>query len=164
MNNIPNEYEKEKMIDTYVRDSFDSSDSINKIDWSKTQDPDIKNLIDYTTGLIKLRRSTDAFSLGDKNLVDSSVKLSYCDSVETNGQAIVYETKATNGDKYFIFVNATNYTKDFETTHIDLSDAIVIVDSDEAGTTEVSKLSGVNIYTNKVTLEGVTAVVFKKEN
>ena len=60
----------------YVRNSYDSSDAINKIDWQKlASDPDRQELLEYTKGLIKLRNSTDAFRKATKSEVDSSVTI-----------------------------------------------------------------------------------------
>lgn len=60
----------------YVRNSYDSTDAINKINWELlTTDSDRNELMEYTKGLIKLRKSTDAFSMPTKALVDTNISL-----------------------------------------------------------------------------------------
>lgn len=60
----------------YVRNSYDSSDALNKIDWNKlSTDTDRTALMEYTKGLIKLKKSTDAFRLGTKTSVDTNVTI-----------------------------------------------------------------------------------------
>ena len=51
----------------FIHDSYDSSDAINKFDWTKATDrkayPENVKSRDYMKGLIALRQSTDAFRL-----------------------------------------------------------------------------------------------------
>ncbi len=56
------------------KDSYDSSDYINMINWSflENEKPG-KKTMEYTKGLIKLRKSTDAFRLGDKALISTKI-------------------------------------------------------------------------------------------
>lgn len=58
------------------RDSYDSSDFINQINWSFIEEGKPgKKTMEYTKGLIKLRKSTDAFRLGTKSKVSSNVTI-----------------------------------------------------------------------------------------
>ena len=64
---------------------------------------------EYTKGLIALRKSTDAFRLGSKELVDKNVQLLY--PTDTSDLIIAYSLKATNGDEYIVIINADNAVK-----------------------------------------------------
>ncbi|HBD96091.1 MAG: hypothetical protein A2015_16955 [Spirochaetes bacterium GWF1_31_7] len=68
---IPFDNDKEMAVS---KDSYDSSDYINMINWSFLEDGKPgKKTMEYTKGLIKLRKSTDAFRLGEKSLIDSNI-------------------------------------------------------------------------------------------
>lgn len=63
----------------YIHDSYDSSDAVNKFDWTKATDdalyPENTRTQAFTKGLIALRKSTDAFRLGTKEEVEQKVSL-----------------------------------------------------------------------------------------
>ncbi|WP_436756391.1 hypothetical protein, partial [Streptomyces sp. URMC 124] len=71
--------ENGKSFGYFIHDSYDSSDAINMFDWAKATDevqfPENNKTREYTTGLIELRKSSDAFRLGERGLVDSNVTL-----------------------------------------------------------------------------------------
>lgn len=60
----------------FIHDSYDSTDIINRFDWSKVREEGIhRETMEYTKGLIALRRSTDAFRLDNFDLIKSNVSL-----------------------------------------------------------------------------------------
>ncbi|MFC5529059.1 pullulanase [Cohnella yongneupensis] len=151
----------------FINDAYDSSDAINKFDWAKATDgnayPVNQVTREYTTGLAELRRSTDAFRLGDKALVDTNVTLVPGTGIAANDLAIAYENKATDGTgNYYVFFNGANASRTLTLTE-DLTSGTVVVDNDEAGTTEVGSRSGFTLTANSIRLQPLTAVIIKME-
>lgn len=150
----------------FIHDSYDSSDAINKFDWQKATDK--KNFAvnsttrEYTEGLIKLRRSTNAFRLGDKDLVDANVERLAIPEIGNTDLVIAYSSESTdNMGTYYVFVNADSTSRTLTLGDIDLSRGQVLVDSDEAGTKKVKKPSGYTLSKDQLTLDPLTAVIIK---
>ncbi|WEK54490.1 MAG: pullulanase [Candidatus Cohnella colombiensis] len=151
----------------FIHDSYDSSDAINKFDWAKATNSSLypvnKVTKDYTTGLIELRKSTDAFRLGDRDLVNSNVTLIPSASINNSDLVIGYKNKATDGTGiYYVFVNADSQARTL-TLSEDLTSGTVLVDNDEAGIVEVSTRSGFTLTANSITLNPLSAVIIKKD-
>lgn len=149
----------------FIHDSYDSSDAINMFDWEKATDetkyPENNKTREYTTGLIELRKSSDAFRLGDQSMVNSNVTLLQIPEVKAQDLVIAYKNKATDGTgNYYVFVNADNQSRTL-TLSEDLTSGTVVVDNDEAGTTGVKAKSGFTLSSGSITLEPLTAVVIK---
>ncbi|MGM0843585.1 MAG: pullulanase [Bacillota bacterium] len=148
----------------FIHDSYDSSDIINRIDWEKATNEElypVNNVTrEYTSGLIKLRRSTDAFRLGSKELIDSNVTLLDAPEIGDQDLLIAYQAKATNGDVYHVFINADSKARTV-TLGEDLTGASVLVDGDEAGVEEVSEKSGFDLKADSISLDPLTTVVVK---
>lgn len=149
----------------FINDSYDSSDAINMFDWSKAtnQESHPVNYLTrkYTEGLIALRKSTNAFRLGTKALVDSNVKLINAPEINANDLVIGYSCQSTDGTgTYYVFVNADNARRTL-TLQENLTSGIVLVDNDEAGVTEVSERSGFELTANSIALDPLTAVVIR---
>jgi pullulanase len=145
----------------FIHNSYDSSDIVNEFDWKSVMDATtLQNAtMKYTKGIIALRNSTDAFRLGNKVLVDSNVKLEFPKDTDSD-KIIAYSSKATNGEVYYVLINADITKRDF--TIAGLNTGTVLVDSDESGTSAVSSVSGVELASDKVTVEPLTAIVIKK--
>jgi len=157
--------ENGKSFGYFIHDSYDSSDAINMFDWVKATDevqfPENNKTREYTTGLIELRKSSDAFRLGDRGLVDSNVTLLQIPEVNAQDLVIAYKNKATDGTgSYYVFVNADNRERSL-TLGEDLTSGQVLVDDDEAGTSGVTSKSGFTLTSGSITLEPLTAVVIK---
>ncbi len=148
----------------FIHDSYDSTDIINMFNWEQATNEEaypINHLTrEYTTGLIELRRSTDAFRLGTKELVDSNV--TFVDAPEINERDLVvaYRSEATDGTAYYVFVNADMNERTLSLEE-DITSGIVLVDSDEAGVEEVSEQTGFEISAQSITIEPLTTVVIK---
>lgn len=152
----------------FVHDSYDSSDAINMFDWNKAtneaQYPANNMTREYTAGLIALRKSTDAFRLGDKSLVDTNVTLISAPEVNASDSIIAYKNKATDGTgNYYVFVNADNKSRTL-TLSEDLTTGKVIVDNDEAGIEAVTTQSGFSLTGTTITLEPLTSVIIKQDD
>jgi len=108
----------------FIHDSYDSSDAINRFDWAKAEDidrfPENAKTRAYTAGLIALRRSTDAFRLGSRELVDRNVRLLPVPEIGEKDLVIAYRCRATTGEAFDVFVNADSRTRrlslDFDPT------------------------------------------------
>ncbi len=150
----------------FIHDSYDSSDIINRFDWEKATNANsypINNVTqEYTAGLIQLRKSTDAFRLGSKDLIDANVTLVEAPEIKARDLVIAYRNEATNGDAYYVFVNADTEVRTLS-LKVDLRKGLVLVDDDEAGTEGVSEISGFNLTSKNITLEPLTTVVIKMD-
>ncbi|GAB6088672.1 pullulanase [Spirochaeta dissipatitropha] len=148
----------------FVHDSYDSSDIINMFEWQKATNAELypeQNLTrEYTAGLVALRRSTDAFRLGDRDLVDQNVQKLDIPEIQNSDLAIVYSVEATNGDVYYVFINADSKERTFS-LDIDLTAGQVLVDENEAGTTEVRNPSGFSLTSDRIVMDPLTVVVVK---
>ncbi|MFC7322678.1 pullulanase [Halobacillus campisalis] len=150
----------------FIHDSYDSTDAINMIDWEKATNSDeypIHNLTrEYTTGLIELRRSTDAFRLGTMDEVDENVTKLEVPEIEENDLALAYKAESTDDTgKYFVFVNADEEERTFTMEDYNLAPGKVIVDDDEAGVDKVSEPTGFSKNANEITIDPLTTVVVK---
>jgi len=148
----------------FVHDSYDSTDIINMFQWEKVNDiakyPTSTLTKEYTKGLIALRKSSDAFRLGTKELVDENVKLIYPNK-KTKDLIIAYSTKGTKGDEFFIFINADTKEREFM-VDIDLSKEEIIVDENKTGTEKILNPSGIIVNTKNVILAPLTVCIIRK--
>ncbi|MEK4297035.1 pullulanase [Paenibacillus sp. FSL R5-0914] len=156
-----------KSFGYFIHDSYDSSDAVNMFDWTKATDesqfPVQNTTRKYTSGLMELRKSTDAFRLGDKDLVDSNVNLIPAPEMKTDDLVIGYSNKATDGTGiYYVFMNGDS-TERTLTLSEDLTSGQVVVDNDEAGVTAVSQQSGFILNASSIKLDPLTAVIIKME-
>ncbi|WP_245712432.1 pullulanase [Anaerobacillus alkalilacustris] len=150
----------------FIHDSYDSSDAINLFNWEQAANAEVfpvNNLTrEYTKGLIALRRSTDAFRLGTKELINSNVTLINAPEINTRDLVIGYRNEATDGTAYYVFVNADTEERTL-TLNKNLLSGTVLVDSDEAGIEEVSERSGFTLTEDSITIEPLTTVVIKMD-
>ncbi|HFI0681942.1 TPA: pullulanase, partial [Streptococcus suis] len=153
----------------FIHDTYDASDMINRFEWDKVTDESefAANVLakDYTQGMIYLRRSTDAFRLEDRSTIDSNVLMitdpRYSQDVSENDLVIGYQTTATNGDQYGVFVNADTverriYFRDF---FKHLGQGVVIVDGRQAGTNAIANPYGVELKEDYIVLAPLTTAV-----
>lgn len=152
----------------FIHDSYDSSDAINQFDWEKATNKKQfavnTTTREYTEGLIKLRKSTNAFRLGDKALVDANVSLLDIPEMQASDLTIAYENVSTDGTgTYYVFVNADSKARTFSIGNTDLSNGTVVVDNDEAGTKKVKKPSGYALSKDTLMMEPLTTIVVKVE-
>ncbi|HEP1467572.1 TPA: pullulanase [Streptococcus pyogenes] len=154
----------------FIHDSYDSSDAVNHFDWAKATDsiahPISNQTKAYTQGLIALRRSTDAFTKATKAEVDRDVTLitqAGQDGIQQEDLIMGYQTVASNGDRYAVFVNADNKTRKvvLPQAYRYLLGAQVLADAEQAGVTAIAKPKGVQFTKEGLTIEGLTALVLK---
>ncbi len=144
----------------FIRNSYDSSDVINRFDWAALQTPDGQELFEYTRGLIKLRRSADAFRLGDRELIGQNVNLI---AAGNSGEdvAIGYSCRSSNGKTYFVFVNADRTARSFPLPP-EAAGARFIADAMVAGTTPIEKPQGAQVQGSTIKVEPLTGIILEK--
>ncbi|MNK38781.1 Alpha-amylase precursor [compost metagenome] len=138
-------------------------------DWTKATDevkfPVQTTTQKYTSGLIELRKSTNAFRLGDQSLVNSNVTLIPANEIKTDDLVIGYKNKSTDGTgNYYVFMNGDSQPRTL-TLGDDLTQGSVLVDNDQAGTSAIpaKDQSGFKLTTNSIELEPLTAVIIKQD-
>lgn len=148
----------------FIDDSYDSTDIINRFDWAKVTDaerhPETTRTRAYTAGLIALRRSTDAFRLGDKATVDRLVTLVAAPEIEKKDLVIAYRNEARNGAAYYVFVNADEKPRTL-TLPVDLTGGRVLVDEARAGTEPIPDPTGFALTNESITLDPLTVAIIQ---
>ncbi|WP_423190162.1 pullulanase [Alkalibacterium sp. f15] len=146
----------------FIHDSVYSTDAVNQFDWNKAtnkKDYPINTLTQsYTTGLIQLRKSTDAFRKGKMEEIAEMVSLVDVPEVESEDLVIVYRAEDGNGDSYLVVVNADNKERTLTLDSV-LTNGYVLVDAKQAGTRPIDDPKGVAVSGNTVTLDALTASV-----
>ncbi|KXT82194.1 Pullulanase [Streptococcus oralis] len=154
----------------FIHDSYDSSDAVNKFDWTKATDgkayPENVKSRDYMKGLIALRQSTDAFRLKSLQDIKERVHLITVPSqngVEKEDVAIGYQITAPNGDIYAVFVNADDKAREFTlgTAFAHLRKAEVLADENQAGPVGIANPQGLEWTEKGLKLNALTAVVLR---
>lgn len=154
----------------FIHDSYDSSDAVNHFDWVKATDgqanPISYQTQAYTKGLIALRRSSDAFrkaSMADVNRDVTLITQAGQGDIQKDDLIIGYQTIASNGDRYAVFVNADSKARTvvLPDRYRHLLGAQVLVDAEQAGVTAIAKPKGVQFTKEGLTIDGLTAIVLK---
>lgn len=154
----------------FIHDSYDSSDAVNKFDWTKATDgkafPENVKSRDYMKGLIALRQSTDAFRLKSLQDIKERVQLITVpgqNGVEKEDVVIGYQITAPNGDIYAVFVNADDKAREFNlgTAFAHLRKAEVLADENQAGPVGIANPQGLEWTEKGLKLNALTAVVLR---
>lgn len=144
-----------------IRNSYDASAAVNMFDWDKVTEEGIhKRTMEYTSGLVALRRSTDAFRLGNEKLVSENVTLIESKDIKEEDLVLMFRAESTMGESYYVIVNADSEQRTIALS-VDLTSGTVVVDSDEAGTKAVSVVSGIQINSDSIIVDPLTSVVIK---
>ena len=154
----------------FIHDSYDSSDAVNKFDWTKATDgkayPENVKSRDYMKGLIALRQSTDAFRLKSLKDIKDRVHLITVpgqNGVEKEDVVIGYQITAPNGDIYAVFVNADEKAREFNlgTAFAHLRNAEVLADENQAGPVGIANPKGLEWTEKGLKLNALTATVLR---
>lgn len=154
----------------FIHDSYDSSDAVNKFDWTKATDgkayPENVKSRDYMKGLIALRQSTDAFRLKSLEDIKERVRLITVpgqNGVEKEDVVIGYQITAPNGDIYAVFVNADEKAREFNlgTAFAHLRNAEVLADENQAGPVGIANPQGLEWTEKGLKLNALTATVLR---
>ena len=148
----------------FIHDSYDSSDAVNRFDWSKATDgkryPQCVQTRDYTRGLIALRRSSDAFRQPTQELVERNVRLVKCTEIGTKDLVMAWTCRASDGTTFHCFVNADSRGRRL-TLSRSLADATVVADGERVDPEGLSSPMGFTLGKGAITIEPLTAVVFR---
>ena len=155
-----------KVVGYFIHDSCDSSDAINRFDWSKATDrtsyPVNHITREHMKGLIQLRKSSDAFRLGDHALIDQNVNLIKSPDVTKDDLVIAYSCASSNLSEYYhVFVNADDKSRRLRLTR-DYSEFDVIVDQSRAGIRSLKDPKGLQWIDKGIILEPLTAIVLRE--
>jgi secreted pullulanase len=150
----------------FIHDSYDSSDAINMFDWEKATNEETfavnHTTKEFTQGLIELRKSTNAFRLGEKALVDQNIRLLEFPEIRDTDSLIAYENVSSDDTGvYYVFVNTEDEKRSLDLTGYNFRGGEVLVDSDEAGVAKVSGPSGFTFTENTLTIDPLTTIVIK---
>ena len=154
----------------FIHDSYDSSDAINKFDWTKATDgkayPENVKSRDYMKGLIALRQSTDAFRLKSLQDIKDRIRLITVpgqNGVEKEDVVIGYQITAPNGDIYAVFVNADEKAREFNlgTAFDHLRNAEILADENQAGPVGIANPQGLEWTEKGLKLNALTATVLR---
>ncbi|MBO5235861.1 MAG: alpha-amylase [Spirochaetaceae bacterium] len=144
-------------VGKFVRNSYDSSDSINQFVW--TLDEDYKGLFEYTKSMIALRRAHEVFRIGNHDKVSAAAK--QIAPTEKSGLVIGYSLKWDDGT-WYILANAKKDAASFDLGK-DAASALVFAD-ENGGIVDgkaVADASGLSVNGSVVTLDPLTAVVIR---
>jgi secreted pullulanase len=145
----------------FVENSYDASDAVNMFDWDKVTNEGIqKETMEFTKGLISLRRSSDAFRLATEQLVAKNVSQIQSEDIKEEDLVLFFKTTSTNGEVYHVLVNTDSNQRSIS-GDFDLTNGTVLVDSDEAGTESVKNISGVSMKAGSITIDPLTVIVIK---
>ncbi len=159
---VPAESTQSSSGDVFVHNSYDSSDRINHFDWSSVNQAGLaRETLEYTRGLIALRKSSDAFRLGTQSLVDTNVTRIDSPDIKAEDLLLAFSARAKSGEQYFVFINADSVSRQIKISQ-DLSSSSVLVDAQRAGIDLIADPVGVRIVPDMVVLDPLTAVVVRK--
>jgi len=146
----------------FIHDSYDSSDAINMFDWTKATDdkkfPLNSVTREFTRGLIALRKSSDAFRLNKKALIDTNVELLKAPEILPEDLLIAYSATASDGQRFFVFVNADTKIRSISLQE-NLTGGQTLVDAISAGLTPIKKPQGFTLEADKIKLEPLSGAI-----
>jgi Type II secretory pathway, pullulanase PulA and related glycosidases len=146
----------------FIENSYDASDAVNMFDWDKvTKDGIQKTTMEFTKGLIQLRKSTDAFRLGTEDEIATNVRLIESPDIKATDLVIAYSATASTGEEFIVVLNADNQERAIQ-MDVDLNSGMVVVDADEAGIHAVSEPNGYLIQNGTLFMDPLTVIVIKK--
>ena len=102
-----------EIINQFVKNSYDSSDNINQIHWLSQNEVELsyRPLLEYTKGLIALRKNFKAFTIGSQKEVEKA-----CNFIETNNPFVLCYTIESEGRLWYLVFNASDFAYSLEIT------------------------------------------------
>jgi len=162
---------------TFVDNSYNASDAINMVKWSRVYASDpitggftnydtTQNgykLYAYTQGLIALRRSTNAFRLPDASIAANVTAIA---ATGTGSSTLAFGYKAVSTDStgtYYVFHNADTAVHTFA-VDASLNAASLLADGGSAGLTAItgSTTATLSVDGLTVTIQPLSSAIFKK--
>jgi len=145
---------KNECINNFVRNSYDASDDINQIVWSL--DSDYESVLNYTKGLIELRKNTSVFRMGDASKLAKNAKFL---GSEEDSNVLAYSIKDNDGT-YIVIVNAGKKSASVK-TGLTIKTCDVLVDAKTAGSTPIENPEGVSVKGKAISVAPLTATVIR---
>jgi len=149
----------------FIHDSYDSSDAVNLFHWARVEDskkyPLHSQTMEYTKGLIHLRRSSDAFRHKTMEAIFRKATKVYASEIGSWDLVIAYRLENREGNEaYYLFINADQIPRKL-TIHHDLRQGEVLVDRERSGTEKIPDPKGFFLDDQSIYLDPLTAVVIK---
>lgn len=150
----------------FIHDSYDASDAVNRFDWAKVRQqeryPYAVQTLEYTRGLIALRKAEGVFRLADRLEVDEKVQLL------TKGAGedlfLAYQLRSSAEETLVVIVNAEEHSRKFSLPQLTEAKSVqVLVDGEQVnvGGIPLDRQAGLSIQGADLFLEGLTGVVLK---
>ena len=162
---LKNKNGKEFKHPYFIYDSYNASDAINKFDWKKALNyrdcTTNTDTVAYTKGLIAIRQSTDAFRLGEKELINKNIRLIKANEIKETDLVIAYSCQGTKGDIYYVFINADSKVRGI-TLDTDLTNSSILADGEHAGIEKINFPKGVKLSKQTIIIDPLTVVIIKK--
>lgn len=141
-------------LGNFVRNSYDSSDNINQFIW--TIDEDYQNLLEYTKGLISIRKTFDVFRFATAQEVENATEM----LPDSDGFLFGYTIKDSDGT-WALLLNADKRKPLTIDTGLNLANVEVYADENTAQTTPIANVSGVTFEGSKAILSPLSAILLK---
>lgn len=150
----------------FIHDSYDASDAVNRFDWVKVRNkelyPHAVQTLEYTRGLIALRKAEEVFRLSDRQQVDEKVQLL------TPGVGedlfLAYQLSSDLEEALLVLVNADDQAREISLPQLEAAKSWqVLVDGEQVNLAgiPVDKQLGLTIEGSKLVLDPLTGVVLK---
>lgn len=144
---------KNECVGNFVRNSYDSSDNINQFVWKI--DSDYKNLLEYTKGLIQLRKSFNIFRIGNAKKIQKAAK-----DLELEDNLTFGYTLKDGKSTWAVLVNAKNENIKIN-VGVSARSSVIYCDSETVDVNGIKDASGVSVNGSEVELAPLTATVIR---
>lgn len=144
---------KNECVGNFVRNSYDSSDNINQFVWKI--DSDYENLLEYTKGLIQLRKSFNIFRIGNAKKIQKVAK-----DLELEDNLTFGYTLKDGKSTWVVIVNAKNENIKIN-VGVSARSSVIYCDSDTVDVNGIQSASGVSVNASEVELAPLTATVIR---
>ena len=144
---------KNECVGNFVRNSYDSSDNINQFVWKI--DSDYENLLEYTKGLIQLRKSFNIFRIGNAKKIQKVAK-----DLELEDNLTFGYTLKDGKSTWAVLVNAKNENIKIN-VGVSARSSVIYCDSDTVDVNGIQSASGVSVNGSEVELAPLTATVIR---
>lgn len=138
---------------TYIDDSYDSTDYINSFKWSNLEKETNKKTLEFTKGLIELRKSEPKFRYNDFDTIDKNLKL-----ITKNTKKDLFI--AYKNDNYIIIINGDKKDRELNCNIVNYK---VLVDGDRVNLMGVEDYKNIIIEKDKLIVKPLSAIILKNE-
>lgn len=142
---------KDECIGKFVRNSYDSGDDINEFPWKV--DSEYEDLAKYTKGLIEIRKAYEVFRLGNEKKVTKKMKKLPIKEPSVFGYVL--------DGKWVVLVNAGKSEVKIDTALNTKRNVRFFADKEKASAEGFEKAQGITVENGVVTLESLTACIYK---